>query len=85
MAEEMAVYRERARAHQRQIDLKVKYLKPADLALRWNRARSTIMDIPRSQLPYMEYGGPVIHRRRYHPDDVLAYEELYRSGDVAAA
>jgi hypothetical protein len=85
MAQDMSVYRERAQAHQRVLDLKIKYLSPGHLAARWNRSRSSIMEIPYEQLPYMEYGGPVLHRRRYHPDDVLAYEERWRGAakDVA--
>ncbi|HWL39406.1 MAG TPA: hypothetical protein VNO75_04135 [Gemmatimonadaceae bacterium] len=68
-------YRDRARAHQEEIDLRINYLTVNKLAARWGVAASTVRDIPREELPYKEFGSGVkLKRRRYHPDDVLAFE-----------
>jgi hypothetical protein len=75
MAASLQPIRERARAHQADLDLAVSYFTVQKLAARWDIAESTVRDIPREQLPYKEFGrGIKLKRRRYHPDDVLAYE-----------
>lgn len=75
MATSLQPYRDRARLHQQEIDLKLVYLTVSDLAKRWHLAPSTVRDIPREDLPFKEFGkGTKLKRRRYHPDDVIAYE-----------
>lgn len=72
--------RARARQHQAEIDLSIVYLEVSDLARRFGCAPSTVRDIPRDRLPYMELGrGRKLKRRRYHPADVIAYEEEERA------
>jgi hypothetical protein len=72
--------RARAKAHQADIDLSIVYLEVSDLAARFNVAPSTVRDIPRDRLPYAEFGkGRKLKRRRYHPADVIAYEEEERA------
>lgn len=45
------------------------------LAARWQLGESTVRDIPRDDLPYMEFGhGLKFRRRRYPRAAVLAYE-----------
>ena len=86
MNEQLHSYRARARAHQADIDLSVSYMTVKDLAARWNIAPSTVRDIPRTKLPYKEFGkGAKLKRRRYHPDDVLAYEARDRQVEDVAA
>ncbi len=83
MSTSLQPYRERARAHQADIELSVVYLTVNDLAKRWNLSASTVRDIPREQLAYKEFGrGAKLKRRRYHPDDVIAYENRDR-GEAA--
>jgi hypothetical protein len=66
---------DRAAEHQQQLDVKLKYLTPAKLAARWDVCETTVRDIPRDLLPYLELGkGVKYKRRRYNPVDVLAYE-----------
>jgi len=82
--DDLATLRAKARSHQADIDLRVQYLKPRQLAARWQVAVSTVHGIPRDLLPYMEQGnGALLKRRRYHPDDVAAYEQRYREGHAA--
>ena len=58
-----------------EIDPDVRFLRPADLAERWQLSLTTVMSIPRDELPFMAIGtGRLKRRRRYHPDDVAAYE-----------
>lgn len=72
-------YRDRARAHQADIELASSYFTVNKLAQRWDVSPSTVRDIPRDQLPYKEFGsGAKLKRRRYHPDDVVAYENRDR-------
>lgn len=79
MASALQPIRERARAHQAELDLAVNSFTVQDLAARWKIAESTVRDIPRSDLPYMEFGrGRKLKRRRYHPEDVLAHEARER-------
>jgi hypothetical protein len=77
--------RTRARAHQAEIDLSVRYLTVQNLAGRWSVAESTVRDIPRDQLPYKEFGKKRLKRRRYHPADVAAYEERDRVQEAKAS
>lgn len=85
MASALQPIRERARAHQAEIDLSVVYLTIQKLAVRWDVAESTVRDIPRSLLPYKEFGrGRKLKRRRFHPDDVLAFEASDRFKDMTA-
>lgn len=79
MSASLQPYRDRARAHQEDIELKVTYYTPQKLAQRWEISVSTVRDIPRDELPYKEFGaGPKLKRRRYHPDDVIAFEATDR-------
>jgi hypothetical protein len=79
MSASLQPIRERARAHQAEIDLAAVSYTVQDLAARWKIAESTVRDIPRDRLPYMEFGrGRKLKRRRYHPADVLAYEASER-------
>lgn len=79
MGTSLQAYRERARSHQDDLDLKVKYFTPQKLADRWDVSPSTVRDIPREDLPYKEFGaGTKLKRRRYHPDDVYAFEATDR-------
>lgn len=46
-----------------------------ELAQRWKLGETTVRDIPRDELPYMEFGSGLRHRRRRYPRAaVLAYE-----------
>jgi hypothetical protein len=86
MATSLQEFRDRARVHQDDLDLRIKYFTPQKLAERWELAVSTVRDIPRDLLPYKEFGsGPKLKRRRYHPDDVLAFEALDRFGKQKAS
>jgi len=79
MTASLAPYRERARAHAAEIDLSIVYLTVNDLAKRWKVSPSTVRDIPRDLLPYTEFGSGVkLKRRRYHPDDMIAFEATAR-------
>ena len=71
--------RERARLHQEELDLALMYVTVNDLAKRWKVAPSTVRAISREELPYKEFGrGRQLKRRRYHPDDVAAFEAASR-------
>jgi hypothetical protein len=52
------------------------WLTVSDLVARWRLSRATVCVIPAEELPYKEFGRPGSQRarRRYHPDDVSAYE-----------
>jgi hypothetical protein len=79
-------YRDRARLHQEELDLSVKFFTPAKLAARWDVSLSTVRDIPREELPYKEFGaGTKLKRRRYHPDDVVAFEATDRFKEKKAS
>jgi hypothetical protein len=74
--------RERARAHQAEINAAVVFFTPQELAVRWHCSVSTIRDIPREDLPYIVFGrGTKLKRRRYHPDHVRAYDRLREGGE----
>jgi hypothetical protein len=63
-----------ARAHNERFEARA-WLTVAQLAARWNVSKTTVRAIPRDVLPYKTFGrGEQLHRRRYHPDDVAAYE-----------
>lgn len=64
--------RARAADHARQLDA-VLWVKVDQLAARWAVDREIITAIPRSELPYLEFGKS--NSRRYHPADVEAYEK----------
>lgn len=86
MATSLQPYRDRARLHQEELDLKLVYMTVNDLAKRWHVAPSTVRDIPRDELPYKEFGkGTKLKRRRYHPDDVLACEATDRFREEKAS
>lgn len=79
MATSMQPIRDRARAHQADLELAVSYFTVQKLAERWNISESTVRDIARDRLPYKEFGkGRKLKRRRYHPDDVFAFEAADR-------
>lgn len=70
----LGTIRARAQDHQLEID-SVRWFTPQRLAARWDLSVTTVAAIPREQLPYKEFGaGTELKRRRYHPDDVAAYE-----------
>lgn len=67
--------RAKAAAHQQHLDRNTKYLDVQALASRWGCSLTTVRAIPNTLLPYLNIGtGLVRERRRYHPDDVYAYE-----------
>lgn len=66
--------RERRQRHEEEM-LSVRWFTPAILAARWGVSESTVREIPPDELPYKEFGaGEKLKRRRYHPDDVAAYD-----------
>lgn len=74
-APNLSVVRERAAAHERELDIGLTYLTIQDVADRWKVSRATVRAVPADELPYMEFGrGAVLKRRRYHPADVRRYE-----------
>jgi hypothetical protein len=73
--------RARQREHARQLDT-VFFVKSSDLQARWNIDIEEVLDIPRSELPYLEHGKT--KSRRYDPRDVDAYEQRKKTGEVAA-
>ena len=71
---DLAELRARARRHEEEI-LSLHWFTSADLAARWQVSRSTVLAIPRDELPYKAFGaGKKLQRRRYREDAVLAYE-----------
>lgn len=78
----LARIRARRQQHEEEM-LSVKWFTVAILAARWELSETTVRDIPADQLRYKEFGnGAKLHRRRYHPDDVAAYEAI-RVGSAA--
>jgi hypothetical protein len=76
---DLAAIRARAAEHETDLDRDVRYLTAAQLAERWSCHASTVRDIPRDELPYLEIGGGrAKHHRRYRPSDVAAYEARSR-------
>ena len=71
----LAALAEKSAAHQAYLDRNTKYLCVNDLAARWGCAHNTVRAVPRGLLPYLNIGtGLQREARRYHPDDVFAYE-----------
>lgn len=69
--------RAKAAAHQNHIDRNTKWLDVKTLAARWGCSPSTVRAIPSHLLPFMNIGtGLERERRRFHPDDVAAYEAM---------
>lgn len=67
--------RARAQRHQDAIDRDTRFFTVAQLAARWGVAKNTVRAIPAAALPYTNLGqGTRREHRRYHPDDVIAYE-----------
>lgn len=51
------------------------YRSIAEVAMRWGCSVTAVRAIPASALPYLNIGtGLVREHRRYHPDDIAAYE-----------
>lgn len=70
----IARIRERRQQHEEEM-LSVHWYTVAILATRWGLSQTTVREIPADELPYKEFGaGEKLKRRRYHPDDVAAYE-----------
>lgn len=79
----LADLRAKAEAHQQHLDRNTTYLDVLELAKRWGCSPNTVRAIPSGLLPYLNIGtGLVRERRRFHPDDVCAYESarLLRAG-----
>lgn len=75
---DLAELRARAAAHTRAIDMETRFFTPRMLAERWHCSRATVYNIPPGELPFLALGGPTNITRRYHPDDVAAYERKLR-------
>lgn len=74
MRDALSIVRERAKQHAEDLDAAT-WLTVSDLAARWRVSRATVRAIPRDVLPFKEFGGgQKLHRRRYHPATVAAYE-----------
>lgn len=73
--------RARQADHSRQLAA-VLFVKTSDLVVRWGVDIDTVVEIPRDELPFIEYGKS--RARRYDPRDVEAYEERKKKGDQAA-
>jgi hypothetical protein len=79
MTADLAAIRQRAREHQEEIDLAVRFLSPKTVAERWDMSVTAVLAIPREDLPYTVINaGKVKHHRRYDPRDVVAYETRRR-------
>jgi hypothetical protein len=85
MQTRMERIRERRMRHEEEM-LSVHWFTPAILAARWGISETTVREIPPEQLPYKEFGtGEKLKRRRYHPDDVAAYEARKVGSAVGSA
>jgi hypothetical protein len=81
MTTDLATIRQRAREHQAEIDLAVRFLSPKTVAERWGVSVTAVLNIPPDELPFTVINaGKVKHHRRYNPADVLDYETR---GDAA--
>lgn len=78
MPDDLATIRARAKAHSRSIDMETRFFTPRMLAERWHCSRATVYNIAATELPFLALGGPTNITRRYHPDDVAAYEAKLR-------
>lgn len=67
--------RARAREHAKQLDA-VLWAKSSDLVARWGIEAEEIQKIPRTELPYLEFGAS--NARRYDPRDVEQYEQTHK-------
>jgi hypothetical protein len=82
----IAPLREQARAFNRELEAKASWITVSQLAQRWGVCHSTVRDIPRDQLPFIEFGtGARYRRRRYDPADVQAFEATSKSLTSRAA
>jgi hypothetical protein len=76
---DLATIRQRAREHQEEIDLAVRFLSPKAVAERWGVSVTAVLRIPRDELPFTVINaGKVKHHRRYAPADIVAYETRRR-------
>ena len=76
---DLAVIRQRAREHQAEIDLAVRFLSPKTVAERWDVSVTAVLSIPSDELPFTVINaGKVKHHRRYDPRDIVAYETRRR-------
>lgn len=67
--------RARAQRHGDELGRDEFFFTAARLARRWGVSTSTVRAIPFAELPWKNLGrGLVRELRRYHPDDVEAYE-----------
>jgi hypothetical protein len=72
---DLATVRDRAQRHQDELDRNTRFYTVGDLAARWRCAKGTVRSISKLALPYTNLGhGLKRELRRYHPDDVAAYE-----------
>lgn len=70
----LARIRARREQHEEEM-LSVHWFTVAMLAARWHLSETTVREIDPDELHYKEFGaGEKLKRRRYHPDDVAAYE-----------
>lgn len=80
----MDALRQKAAAHQAYLDRNTTFMTIKALAARWGCSTNTVRAIPASVLPYVNVGtGLVRESRRYHPDDVMAYELAQRTSQAA--
>lgn len=85
-ATERIALREKAREHQASLDERRLYFSPQQLATRWGVGVTTVKSIARDRLPFKEFGnGAKLKRRRYHRDDVLAFEAEDRQPEARSA
>lgn len=76
--------RAKAAAHQAHLDRNTKMYTVKELASRWGVSTNTVRAIAHAVLPYINVGsGLVRESRRYHPDDVVAYELAQRQPKAA--
>lgn len=67
--------RARAEQHERELDRDTEFYTVADLAKRWHCSATSVRDVAKTELPYLNLGrGLVRELRRYRPSDVYAYE-----------
>ena len=85
-SESLETIRQRAAAHQRELE-EPEFATVREVAARWRLSTTYVRDVPRSALPYTEFGhGLKLKRRRYRWSDVEAYEraEYERQNDARA-
>lgn len=70
----LAEIRAGAQQHAAELEERRAYLSVAQVAARIQMSETYVRDIPRADLPYVEFGhGLKLRRRRYRPADVDAY------------